>query len=96
MGSTPSYTYRLFQPVIFIIFLSINYLRVIIYYYSLKISRFHSHGEVPTLEPGQLFSVSGDAPAYRIEEAGPVAYAAGSLLDNPFGTWWLVPLETTH
>lgn len=52
--------------------------------------------EGPAIEPGQTFSVSLDAPAYHIEEAEPVAYAAGSPLANPFGTWRLVPLETAH
>lgn len=49
--------------------------------------------ERPTIRAGQTFSVSADAPRYRIVEGEPVDYGPGSLFTNEFGTWQLEPVE---
>ena len=46
----------------------------------------------PQLEDGHTFSVSEGKPVYRVERAEAIDYGAGSLFNNPYGAWRLVPL----
>lgn len=51
--------------------------------------------ESPTIESGQTFSSSAEAPVFRIESAASIDYGPGSLFNNPYGTWRLVS-KTSH
>jgi hypothetical protein len=47
--------------------------------------------EAPVIREGQTFSVAQGAPVYRIHEDKGVSYESGSLYNNPYGAWRLVP-----
>ena len=46
----------------------------------------------PRLEDGHTFSVSEGKPVYRVERTEAIDYGEGSLFNNPYGAWRLVPL----
>lgn len=45
--------------------------------------------EEPAIQAGQTFSVSADAPVYRIAASSGVPYPPGSPFTNPYGAWRL-------
>lgn len=47
----------------------------------------------PALEEGHTFSVSEGKPVYRVERTAAIDYGEGSLFNNPYGAWRLVPLQ---
>jgi hypothetical protein len=49
----------------------------------------YTYEESPTITDGQTFSVSRDAPMYRIHDDPGEAYESGSLFANPYGFWRL-------
>jgi hypothetical protein len=51
------------------------------------------YAESPVIQDGQTFALSQDAPAYRIHEDEGVRYDEGSLFNNPYGSWRLVPVD---
>lgn len=46
--------------------------------------------EGPSISDGQTFSVSSEAPVYRIRDDAGIDYGDNTLFTNPFGTWRLV------
>jgi hypothetical protein len=46
----------------------------------------------PQFEDGHTFSVSEGKPVYRVERTAAIDYGEGSLFNNPYGAWRLVPL----
>lgn len=52
--------------------------------------------EEPDILPGHTFSVTSDAPKFRVENATAIEYPFGSLFENKFGTWQLIPVEKYH
>jgi hypothetical protein len=55
----------------------------------LRAFTFYQFSENPTLLQGETFSVTEEAPVYRLREETCTLYEEGSLFTNPFGMWRL-------
>lgn len=49
----------------------------------------YAFAEQADIRAGQTFSVTSDAPVYRVAEDEGVQYDASSLFNNPYGYWRL-------